>query len=66
MDYTIAFLVLIFAIGFVGSFISGMVGIGGAIINYPMLLFIPSLLDLLHLVHMKYRELVQSKFLLQQ
>lgn len=43
MDYTIAFIVLVFAIGFVGSFISGMVGIGGAVINYPMLLFIPSL-----------------------
>ncbi|GAB6932690.1 sulfite exporter TauE/SafE family protein [Calditerricola satsumensis] len=34
----------LFAIGFVGSFISGMVGIGGSIIKYPMLLYIPPLL----------------------
>lgn len=33
----------LFAIGFIGSFISGMVGIGGSIITYPMLLYIPSL-----------------------
>lgn len=36
--------VLLFIIGFIGSFISGMVGIGGAIINYPMILYIPVLL----------------------
>ena len=36
-----AFIVTIFLIGFVGSFISGMVGIGGSIIEYPMLLYIP-------------------------
>ncbi len=34
----------VFLIGFVGSFISGMVGIGGSIIKYPMLLYIPPLL----------------------
>jgi len=39
-----AFIVTIFLIGFVGSFISGMVGIGGSIIKYPMLLYIPPLL----------------------
>ncbi|MGG1552332.1 sulfite exporter TauE/SafE family protein [Paenibacillus ferrarius] len=39
MDWT--WIITIFAIGFLGSFISGMVGIGGSIINYPMLLFIP-------------------------
>lgn len=39
MDFT--WIITIFAIGFIGSFISGMVGIGGSIINYPMLLFIP-------------------------
>nr|WP_289038983.1 sulfite exporter TauE/SafE family protein [uncultured Allobacillus sp.] len=43
MEYSILFLLLIFVIGFVGSFISGMVGIGGSIIKYPMLLYIPSL-----------------------
>jgi len=37
-------MIVIFLIGFVGSFISGMVGIGGAIINYPMILYIPVLL----------------------
>jgi uncharacterized protein len=37
----IAFIITIFFIGFIGSFISGMVGIGGSIINYPMLLYIP-------------------------
>ncbi|KKI92070.1 membrane protein [Bacillus sp. SA1-12] len=38
----------IFIIGFVGSFISGMLGIGGAIINYPMLLYIPVMLGAGH------------------
>ncbi|WP_134704412.1 sulfite exporter TauE/SafE family protein [Ammoniphilus sp. YIM 78166] len=37
----IAYLVVLFAIGFFGSVISGMVGIGGSIIKYPMLLYIP-------------------------
>ncbi|WP_170861723.1 sulfite exporter TauE/SafE family protein [Virgibacillus chiguensis] len=37
-------MLLIFFIGFIGSFISGMVGIGGSIIKYPMLLYIPPLL----------------------
>ena len=39
----VAFIVVIFIIGFLGSFISGMVGIGGSIIKYPMLLYIPPL-----------------------
>lgn len=42
MDF--AFIITIFIIGFVGSFLSGMVGIGGSIIKYPMLLYIPALL----------------------
>ncbi|MFF2481416.1 sulfite exporter TauE/SafE family protein [Paenibacillus sp. NPDC058071] len=37
----IGWIVTLFAIGFIGSFISGMVGIGGSIIKYPMLLYIP-------------------------
>lgn len=37
----ISLIITIFLIGIVGSFISGMLGIGGAIINYPMLLYIP-------------------------
>ncbi|MCZ8515815.1 sulfite exporter TauE/SafE family protein [Paenibacillus filicis] len=40
----LSWILTIFAMGFLGSFISGMVGIGGSIINYPMLLFIPPLL----------------------
>ncbi len=37
----IGWIITLFAIGFAGSFISGMVGIGGSIIKYPMLLYIP-------------------------
>lgn len=36
-------MIIIFLIGFIGSFISGMVGIGGSIIKYPMLLYLPPL-----------------------
>ncbi|MGG1554411.1 sulfite exporter TauE/SafE family protein [Paenibacillus ferrarius] len=35
---------LLFTIGVLGSFISGLVGIGGSIILYPLLLFVPPLL----------------------
>ncbi|UOY93129.1 sulfite exporter TauE/SafE family protein [Ectobacillus sp. JY-23] len=41
MDAT--FIIVIFSIGFIGSYISGMLGIGGSIIKYPMLLYIPPL-----------------------
>ena len=44
MDYSLIFILTIFVIGFVGSFISGMVGIGGAIINFPLLLYVPAML----------------------
>ncbi|MFD1707440.1 sulfite exporter TauE/SafE family protein [Siminovitchia sediminis] len=37
---------VIFLIGFIGSLISGMLGIGGSIIKYPMLLYIPSMFGL--------------------
>lgn len=37
----IAWIFTIFLIGFIGSYISGMLGIGGSIIKYPMLLYIP-------------------------
>ncbi|MCH1625623.1 sulfite exporter TauE/SafE family protein [Ferdinandcohnia quinoae] len=40
----LAFIIIIFLIGFIGSYISGMLGIGGAIINFPMILYIPPLL----------------------
>jgi uncharacterized protein len=39
-------IITVFLIGIIGSFVSGMLGIGGAIINYPMLLYIPALLGL--------------------
>lgn len=43
MIMDLSFIIVIFLIGFIGSFISGMVGIGGSIIKYPMLLYIPPL-----------------------
>lgn len=39
----IAYVILLFSIGFIGSFLSGMLGIGGAIVKYPMLLMIPTM-----------------------
>ncbi|TKH12862.1 sulfite exporter TauE/SafE family protein [Peribacillus simplex] len=42
----ITFIITIFLIGFIGSYVSGMLGIGGSIINYPMLLFIPPIFGL--------------------
>lgn len=44
----IGFIITIFIVGFIGSFISGMLGIGGAIINFPMLLYIPAFLGVAH------------------
>ncbi|MGM9926736.1 MAG: sulfite exporter TauE/SafE family protein [Bacillus sp. (in: firmicutes)] len=44
MDLT--FIIVIFLIGFIGSFVSGMLGVGGSIIKYPMLLYIPPLFGL--------------------
>lgn len=35
------YVILLFVIGFISSFLSGMLGIGGAIVKYPMLLMIP-------------------------
>lgn len=48
MDYSLIFILTIFLIGFVGSFISGLVGVGGAIINYPLLLYVPAILGVAH------------------
>ncbi|CAM5223973.1 putative membrane transporter protein OS=Ureibacillus acetophenoni OX=614649 GN=SAMN05877842_103144 PE=3 SV=1 [Ureibacillus acetophenoni] len=39
----INFVILLFILGLIGSFFSGMLGIGGAIVKYPMLLMIPPL-----------------------
>lgn len=46
MEIGIFFIIVLFLIGFIGSYISGLVGIGGSIIKYPMLLYIPPLLGL--------------------
>lgn len=43
MTYEIGLITVLFFIGFFGSAISGMVGIGGSIIKYPMLLYLPPL-----------------------
>ena len=40
------FFLVIFSLGFIGSFLSGMLGVGGSIIKYPMLLYIPPLFGL--------------------
>ncbi|CAH1209110.1 hypothetical protein PAECIP111893_02983 [Paenibacillus plantiphilus] len=37
----VGLIVLLFGIGLVGSMLSGLVGIGGSIIKYPMLMYIP-------------------------
>ncbi|RUT35857.1 sulfite exporter TauE/SafE family protein [Paenibacillus zeisoli] len=42
MDPLLMFVMII--LGLIGSFFSGLLGIGGAIINYPLLLYVPSLL----------------------
>lgn len=44
----IGFVITLFLIGFLGSYISGLLGIGGAIINFPMLLYIPAALGVAH------------------
>ncbi|NEU32389.1 sulfite exporter TauE/SafE family protein [bacterium LRH843] len=42
----LTFILVVFALGFIGSFLSGMLGVGGSIIKYPMLLYIPPLFGL--------------------
>ncbi|WP_082232293.1 sulfite exporter TauE/SafE family protein [Halobacillus massiliensis] len=42
----IGLIITIFIIGFIGSYVSGMLGIGGSIIKYPMLLYIPPLVGM--------------------
>jgi uncharacterized membrane protein YfcA len=46
MDIFLAIVMMV--LGLVGSFFSGLLGIGGAIINYPLLLFVPSALGAAH------------------
>ncbi|MDQ0242817.1 putative membrane protein YfcA [Bacillus fengqiuensis] len=37
----LSFLLTVFVLGFMSSFLSGMLGIGGSIVLYPLLLFVP-------------------------
>ena len=43
---SVEFIITIFIIGLIGAFISGLLGIGGSVINYPMLLYIIPLVGL--------------------
>lgn len=43
----VSLILVLFLIGFIGAYISGMVGIGGSIIKYPMLLYLPPLFGLI-------------------
>lgn len=40
---SVSLILVMFLIGFLGSFLSGMLGIGGSIVKYPMLLYLPPL-----------------------
>ncbi|WP_010304772.1 sulfite exporter TauE/SafE family protein [Kurthia senegalensis] len=46
MEITYQLIIVLVMIGFVGSLLSGMLGMGGAIIKYPLLLFVPPLFGL--------------------
>jgi uncharacterized protein len=41
---TLSFLLTVFSLGFISSFLSGMLGIGGSVVLYPLLLFVPPVL----------------------
>ncbi|MCI0548291.1 MAG: sulfite exporter TauE/SafE family protein, partial [Candidatus Rokubacteria bacterium] len=41
---TVSFAVTLIALGFVGAFVSGLVGVGGAIVAIPLLYYVPPLL----------------------
>lgn len=45
-DVTIELATTLIVIGVIGALLSGMLGIGGAIVNYPMILYIPPMLGL--------------------
>ncbi|MCM3721020.1 sulfite exporter TauE/SafE family protein [Solibacillus isronensis] len=46
IDLSLMYIAVIFGLGFIGSFLSGMLGVGGSIIKYPMLLYIPPMFGL--------------------
>src|SRR4030095_12446320 len=43
-EVTVAFLITLIALGLVGAFVSGLLGVGGAIVMIPLLLYGPPLL----------------------
>jgi uncharacterized membrane protein YfcA len=46
MDFFLSLIMVV--VGFTGSFFSGLLGIGGAIIHYPLLLFVPDMFGAAH------------------
>uniref|UniRef100_UPI00403ECB81 sulfite exporter TauE/SafE family protein n=1 Tax=Solibacillus sp. FSL W7-1472 TaxID=2921707 RepID=UPI00403ECB81 len=46
IDLSFMYIAVIFGLGFIGSFLSGMLGVGGSIIKYPLLLYIPPIFGL--------------------
>src|SRR5205823_7032340 len=43
-EMTVGFAVTLFALGFIGAFVSGLVGVGGALVMVPLLFYVPPLL----------------------
>ncbi|MFC4103396.1 sulfite exporter TauE/SafE family protein [Paenibacillus xanthanilyticus] len=41
MHADVGWLLMLFAIGWAGAFLSGLAGIGGSIVNFPLLLYVP-------------------------
>ncbi|TYP70034.1 sulfite exporter TauE/SafE family protein [Paenibacillus methanolicus] len=41
MHADVSWLLVLFTIGWAGAFLSGLVGIGGSIVNFPLLLYVP-------------------------
>src|SRR5207247_5278828 len=42
---TLAFALTLLALGFVGAFVAGLLGVGGAIVMIPLLLYVPPLIE---------------------
>lgn len=54
-------IVIMLLIGVFGGFISGLVGVGGAIIIYPAILLLPPLFGPLHIAHISHQVLLLAK-----
>lgn len=54
-------IVIMLLIGVFGGFISGLVGVGGAIIIYPAILLLPPLFGALHIAHISHQVLLLAK-----